>query len=170
MNKTQLKRKIALALASLTLAMSVVPHLPPDLLSAWAAESFKPVFENSGAAGHPDIYGTIPGQNRTGFFCVNEGASAKSGYTYTKVDQEVNYSEGTIEQKRLFWAYVLTFGSAQVGEFSGDDTLERAFGLPLEGNTMVGKKVAWSKGKEASGIIEEYATDGFMKLERSMAY
>lgn len=157
------KRGIAAALAAMMMAMAVAPNLPTDFVS-WAGDYFHLTFRNSGTAGHPDLLAEVPGDSRAyGMFCLNEGASAKSGYLYYKTDQVVNYSEGSLEDKRMFWAYILTYGSADK-----DTSLKKRFGTPLAADTMTGKRVAWSKGASNGGskMIEDYAHDGFMSLER----
>ena len=138
------KRGIALLLASFMLGMGVARYLPQDIFA------FHIKIESSGQPGHPDISGDIgDGHGRKGLFCLNKGASAKPNYNYEKVNADVNYTEGTLEEKRLFWAYLMTYGSAD-----GDTRILKLFDkkLPLAGNTRVGKEVAWSKGKSNGGF------------------
>lgn len=154
------KRGIALLLASFMLGMGVAPYLPQDIFA------FHIKIESSGQPGHPDISGDIgDGHGRKGLFCLNKGASAKPNYNYEKVNADVNYTEGTLEEKRLFWAYLMTYGSADE-----DKSILKLFKykLPLAGNTRVGKEVAWSKGKSNGGfsLIDQYARDGFASLEQ----
>ena len=109
MKKGRLKRGVALLLSTMTLSMSVIPHLPPNILTAYA---FHMTFNTSTSGdGHYDIKGAMPNQPTTDFLCMKKGASAKAAYDYFKTDNDVSYSEGSIEHKRLFWAYLLTYGN-----------------------------------------------------------
>ena len=167
MKKGRLKRGMALFLSTVTLSMSVIPHLPPDILTAFA---FHMNFNTSTSGdGHYDISGKVEGQKEeTDFLCMKKGASAKSGYDYYKTNNDVSYSEGTLEQKRLFWAYLLTYGNTPgIHPEFPDHSIESAFGMPLAGSTKVAKEVAWSHGTSNGGsaIVERMANDGFMQLE-----
>lgn len=167
MKKGRLKRGLALFLSTVTLSMSVIPHLPPDILTAYA---FHMKFDTSTSGdGHYDIKGTMDNQKvKTDFLCMKKGASAKSEYDYYKTDNDVSYSEGSIEHKRLFWAYMLTYGNyTGIHKEFDDHSIEEYFRTPLAGSTKVAKEVAWSHGKENGGssIVEDMAHDGFMKLE-----
>lgn len=164
--KQERERRMALLLAVLTFLMATLPCFSTDSLKAYA--SFRLNFTTSGVAGHPDISAKIPGEDWTShLFCMVKGASAKSGYEYEKVEQEVNYTEGSLEEKRLFWAYVLTYGNAGGGNYKDDPSLMDIFHTDLRNNTYIGKQVAWSGGKSNGGsdLIENYARDGFMSLE-----
>lgn len=99
MKKGRLKRGIALLLSTMTLSMSVIPHLPPDILTAYA---FHMNFNTSTSGdGHYDISGRVEGENEeTDFLCMKKGASAKSAYNYFKTNNDVNYSEGSLEHKK----------------------------------------------------------------------
>lgn len=167
MKKGRLKRGFALFLSTVALTMSVIPHLPPDILTAFA---FRMNFNTSTSGdGHYDISGAMPGQPKTDFLCMKKGASAKSGYDYYKTDNDVSYSDGSIEHKRLFWAYMLTYGNMpNIHPNFPDHSIENTFGKPFEGNTKIAKEVAWSKGKSNGGsaYLEQMANDGFMQLEK----
>ena len=93
MKKGRLKRGIALLLSTMTLSMSVIPHLPPNILTAYA---FHMTFNTSTSGdGHYDISGRVEGEKEeTDFLCMKKGASAKSAYNYFKTNNDVNYSEG----------------------------------------------------------------------------
>lgn len=97
-----------------------------------------------------------------------KNASASSKYKYYKTDNDVSYSEGTIEDKRMFWAYLLTYGNTTGihAEFP-DHSIEEYFGRPLVGNTGPAKQVAWARGASNGGSadVERLANDGFMQLE-----
>ena len=167
MKKGRLKRGLALFLSTVTLSMSVIPHLPPDILTAYA---FRMHFNTSTSGdGHYDISGSVDNQGiETDFLCMKKGASAKSEYDYYKTDNDVSYADGTIEHKRLFWAYMLTYGNTTgIHEQFNDHSIEGYFKTPLAGSTKVAKEVAWSHGKTNGGnaLIDEMATDGFMQLE-----
>lgn len=153
-------------LATVTLSLSVIPHLPPVLLTALA---FKMHFNTSTSGdGHYDISGAVEGQPETDFLCMKKGASARSYYDYHKTNHDVSYSDGTIEQKRMFWAYLLTYGNtAKIHKEFPDDSITQAFGRPYKGNTKYAKEVAWSHGRSNGGsaLIEKMANDGFMQLE-----
>lgn len=166
MEKGRLKRGFALLFSTVLLGMSVIPHLPPDILTAFA---FRMNFSTSTSGdGHYDISGAMPGQPETDFLCMKKGASAKSGYDYYKTDNDVSYSEGSIEHKRLFWAYLLTYGNTPgIHPEFNDDSIEEYFGTPLEESTRVAKETAWSHGRSNGGsdLVERMANDGFMQLE-----
>ncbi|WP_312427789.1 SpaA isopeptide-forming pilin-related protein [Lacrimispora sp.] len=117
------------------------------------------VFVSSGQAGHPYLMGKAPGDEReTYFFCMNKGASAHSNYDYSKVNADINYNEGTIEQKRMFWAYIGAFGS-----YDRKPELNTYFGRI---NPVEAREVAWSKGKSNGSVwVENLANDGFMSLQ-----
>ena len=166
MKKGRLKRGVALLLSTMTLSMSVIPHLPPNILTAYA---FHMTFNTSTSGdGHYDIKGAMPNQPTTDFLCMKKGASAKSAYNYYKTDNDVNYSEGSLEHKRLFWAYMLTYGNTTgIHPQYNDHSIEGTFGQPYVGNTKVAKEVAWSHGASSGGsaLVESLAHDGFMSLE-----
>ena len=154
------KKLLAGSLAAVLLGMASIPYLPANLLTAWG---FHLIFSNTDHPGHPNLRGTVEGESHdSGFFCMNEGASAKSGYDYRREDKDVSYSEGTMAQKRLFWAYIGTFGSAD-----RDSSLADKFGTPLKNDTWTGKNVAWSQGSDNGGSdwVETMAADGFMSLK-----
>lgn len=68
MKKGRLKRGLALLLSTATLSMSVIPHLPPDILTAYA---FHMNFNTSTSGdGHYDISGNMPNQPITDFLCM----------------------------------------------------------------------------------------------------
>lgn len=96
MKKGRLKRGVALLLSAMTLSMSVIPHLPPNILTAYA---FHMTFNTSTSGdGHYDISGRVDGEKEeTDFLCMKKGASAKSAYNYFKTNNDVNYSEGSLE-------------------------------------------------------------------------
>jgi hypothetical protein len=153
---TKLNQRIAALLAAVLLLTPVFTYLPPGMFYSWG---FNLKFVSSGQAGHPYLKGMAPGdKGETYFFCMNKGASAHSNYDYSKVNADIDYNNGTTEEKRMFWAYIGAFGS-----HDGDQTLNR-FGrvTPEEG-----REVAWTKGKSSGGSawIENMANDGFMSLE-----
>ncbi len=167
MKKGRLKRGIALLLSTMTLSMSVIPHLPPNILTAYA---FHMTFNTSTSGdGHYDISGRVEGEKEeTDFLCMKKGASAKSAYNYFKTNNDVNYSEGSLEHKRLFWAYLLTYGNTPgIHPKYPDHSIENIFKRPYAGNTKIAKEVAWSHGTSNGGsaLIENLAHDGFMSLE-----
>ena len=166
MKKGRLKRGVALLLSTMTLSMSVIPHLPPNILTAYA---FHMTFNTSTSGdGHYDIKGAMPNQPTTDFLCMKKGASAKAAYDYFKTDNDVNYSEGTLEHKRLFWAYLLTYvNTPGIHPKYPDHSIENIFKPPYAGNTKIAKEVAWSHGTSNGGstLIENLAHDGFMSLE-----
>lgn len=167
MKERQLKRGVIMLLTTVIFMMSIIPYLPVDILTAFA---FRMQFNTSTSGdGHYDISGRVDGQGvETDFLCMKKGASAKSGYDYYKTDNDVDYSNGTLEDKRLFWAYMLTYGN-YTGIYSeyNDHFMENTFKRPYKGNTKIAKEVAWSHGASNGGsaLIEKYATDGFMSLE-----
>ena len=153
MKKGQFRKILAMFMASLIFCMTSLPYLPSNLFDAWA---FKLVFKTSGVVGHPYIYGRVEDENfETAFLCLDHGASAHSYYEYHKIDADVDYAHGTMEQKRLFWAYIGAFGSyderPSMTKFRGAITKEQA------------KTVAWKQGTVP--WVEYMATDGFMALE-----
>jgi uncharacterized surface anchored protein len=153
---TKLNQRIAALLAIILLLTPVFTYLPPGIFESWG---FGLKFVSSGQAGHPYLKGIAPGYGaETYFFCMNKGASAHSNYDYSNANADIDYNKGTIEQKRMFWAYIGAFGS-----YDKHPSLER-FGriTPEEG-----REVAWSKGKNNGGStwIENMANDGFMSLE-----
>lgn len=156
MKGTKLNQRIAALLATVLFLTPLFTYLPSGMFDSWG---FGLVFVSSGQAGHPYLKGKAPGdKGETYFYCMNKGASAHSNYDYSKVNADIDYNKGTIEQKRMFWAYIGAFGS-----YDGDQTLNR-FGriTPEEG-----REVAWSKGKSNGGSawIENMANEGFMSLE-----
>lgn len=166
MKDRRLKRGVIMLLTMVIFMMSIIPYLPVDILTAFA---FRMQFNTSTSGdGHYDISGSVEGQPKTDFLCMKKGASAKSGYNYYKTNNDVNYSEGTLEQKRLFWAYLLTYGNyTGIHQKFNDHSIENTFKRPYKGNTKIAKEVAWSHGSSNGGsaLIEKYATDGFMSLE-----
>ncbi|WP_277407456.1 hypothetical protein [Lacrimispora xylanisolvens] len=153
---TKLNQRIAALLAIVLLLTPVFTYLPPSMFDSWG---FGLVFVSSGQAGHPYLKGKAPGsETETYFFCMNKGASAHSNYDYSKVNADIDYNKGTVEQKRMFWAYIGAFGS-----YDGKTDFNR-FGriTPEEG-----REIAWTKGKSSGGSawIENMANDGFMSLE-----
>lgn len=156
MKSTKLNQRIAALLATVLLLTPLFTYLPSGMFDSWG---FGLVFVSSGQAGHPYLKGKAPGdKGESYFYCMNKGASAHSNYDYSKVNADIDYNKGTIEQKRMFWAYIGAFGS-----YDGDQTLNR-FGriTPEEG-----REVAWTKGKSNGGSawIENMANEGFMSLE-----
>ena len=154
-------------LTTVIFMMSIIPYLPVDILTAFA---FRMQFNTSTSGdGHYDISGRVDGQGvETDFLCMKKGASAKSGYDYYKTDNDVDYSNGTLEDKRLFWAYMLTYENyTGIYPEYNDHSMENTFKRPYKGNTKIAKEVAWSHGASNGGsaLIEKYATDGFMSLE-----
>lgn len=127
--------------------------------ASWAREEFRPGFVSSGVPGHPYIQGTIGGKT-TWFYCMNPGASAHSNYTYYKEDRDVDYWNGSLEEKRLFWAYIGAWGS-----YDKNESLTKMFGNGC--TPSQGKEVSWSKGKESGGSswVEQMANDGFLSLQ-----
>lgn len=167
MKDRQLKRGVIMLLTTVIFMMSIIPYLPVDILTAFA---FSMQFNTSTSGdGHYDISGAVDGQRiKTDFLCMKKGASAKSGYDYYKTDNDVDYSNGTLEDKRLFWAYMLTYGNTPGIHMEFNDySIENTFGTPFKGNTKVAKEVAWSQGRSNGGDprIDAMATDGFMSLE-----
>ena len=158
MKKTNLKRKIATLLSATILGMAVLPYLPLDILTTWG---FHLNFEATGDPAHPNLKG-IYGGYPSYFFCLNKGAKAKPEYDYSKRDADVNYSEGSIEEKRLFWAYIGAWGS-----FDNKTSLSEKFGQPgTKISPSAAKQIAWEKGKSNCGSywVESMANDGFMSL------
>lgn len=156
MKSTKLNQRIATLLATVLFLTPLFTYLPSGMFDSWG---FGLVFVSSGQAGHPYLKGKAPGdKGETYFYCMNKGAPAQSNYDYSKVNADIDYNKGTIEQKRMFWAYIGAFGS-----YDGDQTLNR-FGriTPEEG-----REVAWTKGKSKGGSawIENMANEGFMSLE-----
>ena len=106
---TKLNQRIAAMLVAVLLLTPVFTYLPPSMFDSWG---FGLKFVSSGQAGHPYLMGKAPGdKEETYFFCMNKGASAHSNYDYSKVNANIDYNNGTIEQKRMFWAYIGAFGS-----------------------------------------------------------
>jgi uncharacterized surface anchored protein len=155
-NIKKLNQKVAGLLAAVLFLIPIFTYLPPGIFNSWG---FGLVFVSSGQAGHPYLMGRANSETKnTWFLCMNQGASAHSNYDYSKVNADINYFDGTIEQKRLFWAYIGAFRSYDentslniLGECSKDEA----------------RQVAWSKGKSngGSGWIENMANDGFLSLE-----
>ncbi|ADL03061.1 SpaA isopeptide-forming pilin-related protein [Lacrimispora saccharolytica] len=153
---TKLNQRIAAMLVAVLLLTPVFTYLPPSMFDSWG---FGLKFVSSGQAGHPYLMGKAPGdKEETYFFCMNKGASAHSNYDYSKVNANIDYNNGTIEQKRMFWAYIGAFGS-----HDGNPQLDRFGKISRE----EAREVAWSKGKSNGGSawIENMANDGFMSLE-----
>lgn len=156
MKGIKLKRKTAGFLAAVLLLTPIFTYLPSDIFNSWA---FNLKFVNSGLAGHPYLLGTTPDGIESMFLCMNPGASAHSNYDYTKVNADINYNDGTLEQKRLFWAYIGAFGS-----YDKNPALNNVFG---ECSSDVARDVAWSKGKSNGGSawVETMANDGFLSMK-----
>jgi len=153
----KLNQKIAGLLATILLLTLIFTYLPPGIFNTWG---FGLVFVSSGQAGHPYLMGRAPGDDRDKWFlCMNSGATAHSNYDYSKVNADIDYNKGTIEQKRLFWAYIGAFGS-----YDKRPELNAYFGRI---DKDVARETAWSKGKSNGGSdwIENLASDGFMSLE-----
>ena len=153
---TKLNQRIAVLLAIVLLLTPVFTYLPPGMFDSWG---FGLVFVSSGQAGHPYLMGKAPGDDESKWFlCMNQGASAHSNYDYSKVNADIDYNKGTIEQKRMFWAYIGAFRS-----YDNDITLDRLGAC----SKYEARQVAWSKGKSNGGSawIENMANDGFMSLE-----
>jgi len=151
-----LNQRIAALLAIVLLLTPIFTYLPPGMLDSWG---FGLVFVSSGQAGHPYLKGRVPGDDgEKWFLCLNNGASAHSNYDYSKVNADIDYNKGTIEQKRMFWAYVLAFGS-----YDTRTDLNRRFGWNTRDEA---RDVAWTKGKSNGGssLVENLANDGFMSL------
>ena len=155
-NVKKLNQKIAGLLVVILLLTPIFTYLPPGIFDSWG---FGLVFVSSGEASHPYLMGKAPGDSKNSWFlCMNQGASAHSNYDYSKVNADIEYDKGTIEQKRMFWAYILAFGS-----YDENKTLDR-FGKITKDEA---RDVAWTKGKsnDVSAWIENLANDGFMSLE-----
>ncbi len=148
-----IRRGAALCMAVFLVCMAVLPLLPENLVDAWG---FGLVFTSSGVPGHPYLRGTVGGESRQSWFlCLNEGASAHSNYDYSKINADVSYSDGTMEQKQLFWAYIGAFGSAD-----GDPSMSQWIGGCTKNDA---KQVAWRHYVPA--WVQGMANDGFMGLE-----
>ena len=77
MEKGRLKRGFALLFSTVLLGMSVIPHLPPDILTAFA---FGMNFSTSTSGdGHYDISGAMPGQPETDFLCMKKAPAQNLG-------------------------------------------------------------------------------------------
>ncbi|MEW4411273.1 SpaA isopeptide-forming pilin-related protein [Clostridium sp. AN503] len=153
--RKQTKGKVALFLAVLTVSMVTVPYLPVNLLDVWG---FKIHINTNYDPNGPYITGRIEGELRdTELLCLNKGAPANHTMDYKKVTADVNYSEGTLEQKRLFWAYIGAFGSAD-----GDDSFQKYRYTPNLTKDQA-RKVAWKLADNA--WVNMMANDGFMNLE-----
>lgn len=156
MKVMKLNRKIAGLLAAVLFLTPIFTYLPPGIFNSWG---FGLVFVSSGQPGHPYLMGKAPGDKEEKWFlCMNQGASAHSNYDYSKVNADIDYDKGTIEQKRMFWAYIGAFRS-----YDRDESLNQ-FG---QEDKDVARDVAWSKGRSngGSGWIERQVNDGFMSLE-----
>ena len=155
-NIKKLNQKVAGLVAAVLFLTPIFTYLPPGIFNSWG---FGLVFVSSGQAGHPYLMGKANSETKnTWFLCMNQGASAHSNYDYSKVNADINYFDGTIEQKRLFWAYIGAFRSYDENttlNILGDCTKDEA------------RQVAWSKGKSNGGSdwVESMANDGFMSLE-----
>lgn len=153
--KEHRKRKVAFLLVVLMFNMVVLPYLPLNIMETWG---FKINIESSYNPSGPYITGQIEGENRpTELLCLNKGAPANSSMDYQKVTSDVNYSEGTLEQKKLFWAYIGAFGSAD-----GNDSFERYDYSPRI-TPGEARRVAWKTGENA--WVNMMANDGFMNLQ-----
>ncbi len=152
----KLNQKIAGLLAIVLLLTPILIYLPPGMFNSWG---FGLVFVSSGQAGHPFLMGKAPGDEANKWFlCMNQGASAHSNYDYSKVNADIDYDKGTIEQKKMFWAYIGAFRS-----YDGDPTLNQFGQIDKD----IAREVAWTKGKSNGGSdwIKSQANDGFMSLE-----
>lgn len=146
------KRKIAILLTAVIFLTAVLPYFPGDLLEAWGFKiNIAPTYDPNGAY----ITGQIDGEDKmTELLCLNKGAPANSTMDYKKVTADVNYWDGTFEQKKLFWAYIAAFGSAD-----GDISLNKYRNLtPGEA-----RNIAW--GRSDNAWVNMMANDGFMNLE-----
>ncbi|WP_185967514.1 SpaA isopeptide-forming pilin-related protein [Clostridium sp. HBUAS56010] len=153
---TKLNQKIAGLLALVLLLTPIFTYLPPGIFDSWG---FGLKFVSSGQAGHPYLQGKAPGDDENKWFlCMNQGASARSNYDYYKVNADIDYNNGTIEQKRMFWAYIGAFRS-----YDNDITMDRLGACTKD----EAREVAWTKGKSNGGSawIENMANDGFMSLD-----
>lgn len=160
-NIKKINQKIAGILAAVLFFTPIFTYLPPGILNSWG---FNLKFVSSGQPGHPYLMGRAPGDDRDKWFlCMNQGASAHSNYDYSKVNADINYDKGTIEQKRMFWAYIFAFGSHDSNSIR-ESKLNQYFGS-IDRDTA--RDVAWTKGKSNGGSdkVEKYANDGFMSLE-----
>uniref|UniRef100_UPI0006D11399 hypothetical protein n=1 Tax=Clostridium sp. NkU-1 TaxID=1095009 RepID=UPI0006D11399 len=157
MKGKKLNRKIAGLLATVLFFTPIFTYLPRGNFNSWG---FNLKFVSSGQPGHPYLMGRAPGDEEDKWFlCMNTGASAHSNYDYSKVNADIDYNKGTIEQKRMFWAYIFAFGSSDK-----KPDLNDRFGWITKDEA---RDVAWSKGKSNGGSdkVENYANDGFMSLE-----
>lgn len=117
-------------------------------------------FTSSGSAGHPNISLS----DGTRILCLQNGASAHSGYQYYQDDNDVDYFEGSMENKRKFWAYILAFGS-----YDGDDSIRSFYrnqGFSVSNDQA--KQVAWAHGAAGVNATVDYlAEHGFMTLQNT---
>ena len=154
--KGRWRRRAAIGLASLTFAMSTVPYLPQDILTILAAG--KQVSINVSAEGDHDFYlsGRVSGEsNVSDFLCLNEGAKARTGWTYTQTNKKVGYKQGDLWEQRLFWAYISAFGS-----YDGNRKLQEfAKGICSRSDA---KQVAWKRSCPPK--VDEYVNEKFMSL------
>ncbi len=153
----KLNQKFARLLVTILLLTPIFTYLPLGIFNTWG---FGLVFVSSGQAGHPYLMGRAPGDDRDKWFlCMNSGASAHSNYDYSKVNSDIDYFKGTIEQKRMFWAYILAFESYDL-----NTSLSSQFGRITKDEA---RDVAWSRGKSNGGSerVENLANDGFMSLQ-----
>ncbi len=153
--KRHTKRKVALLLAVLSFNMAVMTYFPFNTLKTWG---FKINIASTYDPGGPYITGRIEGESKdTELLCLNKGAPANHTMDYRKVTTDVNYWDGTLEQKKLFWAYIGAFGSAD-----GDTSFEE-YGYTPQITPDQARKVAWKLADNA--WVNRMANDGFMNLE-----
>ena len=141
---------VAAALAGIMLNLSILPHLPGNL----TAYGFGLAFVNSGTPGSPYLKGRVEGEGSDSWFlCLNHGAAANSQMDYSKINADVDYAKGSLEQKKLFWAYLGAFGS-----YDGDRSIEIR-NYPGSISRDEAKKVAWKEGENAwvNQKIDEFA-------------
>lgn len=153
--KEHKKRKVAFLLAILMLNMTVLPYLSFNLMEAWGFKiNVNSVYDPGGSY----ITGYVEGEQKaTELLCLNKGAPANSSMDYQKVTSDVNYSEGTLDQKKLFWAYIGAFGSAD-----GEPSFEK-YGYSPQISPGEARRVAWKIGENA--WVNMMANDGFMNLQ-----
>lgn len=164
MRRDRQNRRVANILAILLFLLPLAGAVRVNTVT-WAGDAVHIAFQSSGVPAHPYLMGTYGGDSSY-FLCMNSGGSAHSNYEYYKVDADVDYWEGSIEQKRLFWAYILGFGS-----FDKDQSLNQVFG---SAGRQLARDVSWDKGahpvSSLSGSweaahMEELAQDGFLSLK-----
>lgn len=149
------RRQMAAFLAAVTFMMAALSYLPINRLETWGfgihiASSYDP--------GGSYITGQVEGEDRpTELLCLNKGAPANGTMDYRKVTSDVNYSEGTLEQKKLFWAYIGAFGSAD------GDTSFHNYNYAGRITPDEARRTAWKLSENA--WVNRMANDGFMNLQ-----